>query len=274
MQANPTVFDIARLKKPTDGLNDNHIMLARGVIAEAIRAARKLPTDIAAMLMDEETLWDIWTEATMQFESHYDPARGKPSTYGHYSIRYGITRILQAQLKVKRGTPAFATTKSTHCPLCHAERPKAADGPVIKCPECGRHYAALRYRPDAEIQSIEGNAEATHNANANNSTGKRFGRFGVPRVELQVERNSAGMLTQGKDMSPRSLGALLSKEKKARIHAAIATLPPRKRRVIYARFFEDKQLREIASDEGITHQRVQQIITRELEPLKILLENL
>ena len=263
-----TVYDISKWTEPQDGLADHHIMLARGVVAEVHKTARRLTATIAEALVGDESMWDIWTHAIETYEARYDPDKGRPSTYGHYAVRHALSETLRILLKSKRGTQGHSSIRTHECPQCstprmHSEEIDGARIAVLSkllttCPDCGLEYTPVSYRP-SEFVSLEGSHAVTswdteRPAGANSTRG---------RETINIERDpDTGRTTQRHHETNQPLDDATLKDRNEFIGKALADLPPRTERIMRARFFDGADLRTIAKQEGLTHQRIDQIIKK------------
>jgi len=272
--SNPTVYSIATSTEPPDGLEDYHVMLARGVIAEALKIAKKLPGDFVAVLLEEECLWDAWTTAIGQFDSHYDSDKGRPGTYGHYAIRKGITTALRERIYAMKGRGQFATPRMMNCPRCWAVRPysdevdkhrvEALSKVRVTCDDCGMVYTPLWHRGNG-VQYLE---EIGIRIEAGGSDNHRA--YG-PRIERDRD---TGTTVEGHGNYQAPLEAAMLKDRNEFIAKTIADLPARTQRIIKARFFEGAKYAAIGKREGVSTQRIQQIVAETLENLAAPLANL
>lgn len=77
---------VERLYEVARSIGEDEAMLAGAVLGEVTRIAGKLPRHLRRALFDEECLWDIWTRAWEVYTRGYEPGKGAPSTYAHYSV--------------------------------------------------------------------------------------------------------------------------------------------------------------------------------------------
>jgi len=269
--SNLTVYSIAKSTETPDGLKDYHVMLARGVVAEAHGTATRLSANIAETLITEESLWDIWTRAIETYETRYDPTKGKPPTYGHYAVRHAISTVLRIVLKARRGSQGHCSIRLKVCPRCATPRmySKEVDAVRIRvlstlritCPDCGLIYAPVGY-PDGGFLSLEGSHSAT-SWDENDQA-----EYGRGRETIHMERDSdTGRIVQGSYDTRQPLDDLILKDRNEIIAKALASLPPRIERIMRARFFDRADLATIAAQEGMTHQRVDQIVKKTIKTL-------
>ena len=72
---------------------------------------------------------------------------------------------------------------------------------------------------------------------------------------------------------PMPLDALIIKEQFEILHEEINKLPPRERDIIKARFFEDRPLADIAREQDVTRQRINQIRQRAFKRISASMED-
>lgn len=65
--------------------------------------------------------------------------------------------------------------------------------------------------------------------------------------------------------------SLAVRQLRARVHAAVASLPPQERRVLESHYFQQQQFSEIAEDLGLTRGRISQVHKSALQRLRVLL---
>ena len=88
----------------------------------------------------------------------------------------------------------------------------------------------------------------------------------VLRLDAIVEGGVADAMLPRTTETPESL--VVQREREAYLAAAVAALPDRLRTVIRATFFEDRPLKEVADDLGVTESRISQIRTEALKMLR------
>jgi len=88
----------------------------------------------------------------------------------------------------------------------------------------------------------------------------------VLRLDAIVEGGVADAMLPRTTETPESL--VVQREREAYLAAAVAALPDRLRAVIRATFFEDRPLKEVADDLGVTESRISQIRTEALTMLR------
>jgi RNA polymerase sigma factor for flagellar operon FliA len=88
-------------------------------------------------------------------------------------------------------------------------------------------------------------------------------------ISLESEPNGRSLADEiGDDGSEAIHGALEINERRGAIKAALASLPPRERLVVARSYFEERPLREIAEELGVTESRVCQLRAQALARLK------
>ena len=108
------------------------------------------------------------------------------------------------------------------------------------------------------------------------------GQFGSAEGPMAI-RADAVAIGQGSDREsfsstipsgePSPLNALIFKEQVEILHEEINKLPPRERDIINARFFEDKPLADIAREQDVSRQRINQISKRAFNRLSGAMED-
>ena len=235
--SNPTVYSIAKSTETPDGLEEYHVMLARGTIAMLRQRLRKMPPRFWGVMQEDEFIWDAWTVACAYFEKKYNPAAAAPATYGHFCILYGIREAFDRAFRwfsrMPRGTLGIAPNMMSD----------------------------MEYRRACKA--------SVHESHLGNTSDDAF--------KMWMERGEDGTMVEKKHSSstPPSRPDIIAgkREMSAALHSALDTLPARTGRLIRRWYWSDDTYAMIGHDEGLCGERVRQIIRDGKKSLKWRLKN-
>ncbi|MGG5259648.1 sigma-70 family RNA polymerase sigma factor [Phycicoccus avicenniae] len=197
----------------------------------------RLPSHVA---VDDLTSAGMYALAAAA--ASFDPERGVP--FG----RYAATRIKGALLDELRSMDWASRSVRTK-----AREHDTARG--VLTAELGREpqEREVAARMGLTVDDVREVSRAVH-------------RSVVVRLDPLVDSGAAEGVLPRVDQTPEHL--VVERERETYLHAAVAALPERLRLVVQATFFEDRLLKDVAEELGVTESRVSQLRTEALAVLR------
>ncbi len=197
----------------------------------------RLPSHVATDDLTSAGLYALAAAA-----ESFDPERGVP--FG----RYAATRIKGALLDELRSMDWASRSVRTR-----AREHDAARGALTT--ELGREPGEreVAERLGVGVEAVREVSEAVH-------------RSVVVRLDSLVDSGVADAALPRDDRTPEDV--VVERERESYLVAAVAALPERLRAVVQATFFEDRLLKDVAEELGVTESRVSQLRTEALAMLR------
>lgn len=208
------------------------------IVTYEVRAlSARLPSHVATDDLTSAGLFALASAA-----ESFDASRGVP--FG----RYAATRIKGALLDELR-----SMDWATRSVRSRARELDAARGALTS--ELGREPAEreLAARLGVGVEAVRQVSEAVH-------------RSVVVRLDSLVDAGVADAALPRDERTPEDV--VVQRERESYLSAAVAALPERLRIVVQATFFEDRLLKDVAEELGVTESRVSQLRTEALGMLR------
>ncbi len=208
------------------------------IVGYEVRAlSARLPSHVAT-----DDLTSAGLHALASAAESFDPTRGVP--FG----RYAATRIKGALLDELRSMDWASRSVRTR-----AREQDTARGALTA--ELGREPAdhEVAQRLGVGVEAVREVTDAVH-------------RSVVIRLDALVDSGVADVALPRQDRTPEDV--VVEREREAYLVAAVDSLPERLRTVVRATYFEDRLLKDVAAELGVTESRVSQLRTEALGMLR------
>lgn len=230
--------------------------LARRIAEGDLSARDELVLNHAAMAYSHAVSWsrshvqtdDLFSEALvglLMAAPSFNPEKSRFSTYGRIHVR---SRMM---LEVERAGRSFSSSKERSTKVLFAHLPR------VKW-RLGIHHSPMTAREAEDVAARFGIADATMVADAERDVEDDL------RIDVDTAPDDSPWLVDRNTPDPFELAAERDATERMRraIASAMRQIGPRNRRIVRARHLSDQppELRLLAEKEGISYQRVQQIM--------------